>query len=141
MSALVSETTAESRFQTQLLGAFSALAVLLAAIGVYGVLAYAVTERTREIGIRIALGGTSGDVLTMVLGRTLRLVTPGVVLGVAGALLGTRVLTKLLFGVRPDDPITFAVVAAALVVVALVAALAPARRASRVDPLIALKAE
>ena len=141
MSTLISETTAESRFQTQLLGTFSALAVLLAAIGVYGVLAYAVTERTREIGIRIALGGTSGDVLTMVLGRTLRLVTPGVVLGVAGALLGTRVLTKLLFGVRPDDPITFAVVAAALVVVALVAALAPARRASRVDPLIALKAE
>jgi len=141
MSALVSETTAESRFQTQLLGAFSALAVLLAAIGVYGVLAYAVTERTREIGIRLALGGTSGSVIVMVIGRTLRLVTPGVVFGVGGALLGTRVLTKLLFGVQPDDPTTFALVAAALVAVALVAAFAPARRASRVDPLVALRAE
>jgi putative ABC transport system permease protein len=141
MTALIAETTAESLFQTRLLAAFSILAVLLAAIGVYGVLAYGVTERTREIGIRIALGGTSGDVLTMVLGRTLRLASVGVALGVLGALLSTRVLTKLLFGVKPGDPATFVVVTGLLVIVALVAGLVPARRASRVDPLVALRAE
>ena len=141
MTALVAETTAESLFQTRLLATFSAFAVLLAAVGVYGVLAYAVTERTREIGIRIALGGTPAAVLGMVLGRTLRLATPGVVLGIAGALIGTRVLTKLLFGVKPGDPVTFAGVAALLVAVALIAGLIPARRASRVDPLVVLRAE
>jgi predicted permease len=141
MNALVAETTAESLFQTRLLAVFSVLAVVLAAIGVYGVLAYGVSERTREIGIRIALGGTAGDVQSMVLGRTLRLAVLGVLIGLAGAVLGTRVLTKLLFGVKPGDPLTFGVVAALLVIVAIVAGIVPARRASRVDPLVALRAE
>jgi putative ABC transport system permease protein len=141
MNALIAETTAESLFQTRLLAVFSTLALLLSAIGVYGVLAYAVTERTREIGIRIALGGTSRNVQSMVLGRTLRLALTGVLIGLGGAMLGTRALTELLFGVKPGDPMTFGIVAAILVIVAIIAGIVPARRASRVDPLVALRAE
>ena len=120
MTDLVAATTAEPRFQARLISIFSMLALLLAAIGVYGVLACAVAERTREIGIRMALGAEKSDITRMVLRRSLLLVIVGVSLGVAGALAVTRVLARLLFDVRPTDPV---------------------RRATRVDPLTALRWE
>jgi putative ABC transport system permease protein len=141
MQELVSATTAEPLFQTRLLAAFSVIALLLAAIGIYGVLAYSVSERTREIGIRMALGAQSGDVLGMVLRRTAILAAAGVLLGTAGALAATRVLQNLLFEVKPRDTATFVSVAALLAVVALFAGWFPARRATRVDPLVALRYE
>ena len=141
MTDLVATTTAEPQFQTRMIAIFSMLALLLAAIGVYGVLACAVAERTREIGIRMALGAEKSDITRMILRRSLLLVTVGVALGVAGALAVTRVLAKFLFEVKPTDFPTFLVVAALLVAVALLAGLLPARRATRVDPLIALRWE
>jgi putative ABC transport system permease protein len=141
MTDLVATTIAEPQFQTRLIAIFSMLALLLAAIGVYGVQACAVAERTREIGIRMALGAEKSDITRMVLRRSLLLVTVGVTLGVAGALAVTRVLAKFLFEVKPTDLPTFLVVAALLVAVALLAGLLPAQRATRVDPLIALRWE
>ena len=141
MTDLVATTTAEPQFQTRLIAIFSMLALLLAAIGVYGVLACAVAERTREIGIRMALGAEKSDITRMILRRSLLLVTVGVALGVAGALAVTRVLARFLFDVKPTDVPTFLVVAALLTAVALLAGLLPAQRATRVDPLIALRWE
>ena len=141
MTDLVATTTAEPQFQTRLIAIFSMLALLLAAIGVYGVLACAVAERTREIGIRMALGAEKSDITRMILRRSLLLVTVGVSLGVAGALAVTRVLARFLFDVKPTDLPTFLVVAALLAAVALLAGLLPAQRATRVDPLIALRWE
>jgi ABC-type antimicrobial peptide transport system permease subunit len=141
MSDLIDATTAEPWFQARLISAFSILALLLSAIGIYGVLAYAVTERTREIGIRMALGAEKSDITGMVLKRSLLLAATGVALGVAGALAVTRVLARFLFDVKPTDPATFAMVAAVLMAVALSAGLLPARRATRVDPLVALRWE
>ncbi len=141
MTDLVATTTAEPEFQTRLIAIFSMLALLLAAIGMYGVLACAVAERTREIGIRMALGAARRDITRMILRRSLLLATVGVALGVAGALAVTRVLAKFLFEVKPNDFPTFLVVASLLVAVALIAGLLPAQRASRVDPLIALRWE
>jgi len=139
MNATISATVAEPLFQARLIGAFSVFALLLAGIGIYGVVAYAVAERTHEIGIRVALGAVSADVVGMVLRRVVALVLPGVALGVAGALAVMRVLTALLFDVKPNDPATLVAVALVLVAVALLAGLVPARRASRVDPLVALR--
>ena len=139
MTDLVATTTAEPQFQTRLIAIFSMLALLLAAIGMYGVLACAVAERTREIGIRMALGAEKSDITRMILRRSLLLVTVGVALGVAGALAVTRVLAKFLFEVKPTDLPTFLGVAALLVAVALFAGLLPARRATRVDPVVALR--
>ena len=141
MTDLVATTTAEPQFQTRLIAIFSMLALLLAAIGVYGVLACAVAERTREIGIRMALGAEKSDITRMILRRSLLLVTVGVALGVAGALAVTRVLARFLFEVKPTDLPTFLVVAALLAAVALLSGLLPAQRATRVDPLIALRWE
>ncbi len=141
MTDLLATTTAEPQFQTRLIAIFSMLALLLAAIGVYGVLACAVAERTREIGIRMALGAEKSDITRMILRRSLLLVTVGVALGVAGALAVTRVLARFLFEVKPTDLPTFLLVAALLVAVALLAGLLPAQRATRVDPLIALRWE
>jgi putative ABC transport system permease protein len=141
MQSEIAASRAEPLFQTRLLSAFSLLAMLLAAVGIYGVLAYSVTERTQEIGIRMALGARAGDVLQMVLRRTLLLAAAGVVLGAAGALLVTRVLAKLLFEVKPTDSATYVAVAALLVLVAVAAGFIPARRAARVDPMTALKYE
>ena len=141
MTDLVAARTAEPRFQTRLIAIFSMLALLLAAIGVYGVLACAVAERTREIGIRMALGAEMRDIVRMVLRRSLLLVTVGISLGVAGALAITRVLAKFLFEVKPTDPATFVTVAALLAAVALLSGWLPAQRATQVDPLAALRWE
>ena len=141
MAAIISETMTEPRSQTRLLGMFSIMALLLAAIGIYGVLAYAVAERTREIGIRMAFGAAQKDVLWMVLRRTLILATIGVVIGTLSALAATRVLAKFLFEVSPTDPTTFLAVTALLVLVALLSSWIPAKRATRVYPLVALRHE
>ena len=126
-------------FQARLLAAFSLLALALAAVGIYGLLAYAVVERTREIGIRMALGAATGRVIRMILARTLLLAGLGVVLGAGGALAVTRVLSSFLFDTSPTDPVTFCTVAALLLLVAVIAGLVPARRATRVNPVLTLR--
>ena len=141
MEDLIADTIAEPRFHTRLLGIFSLLALVLSAIGVYGVLASSVVERRREIGIRIALGADRSSVATMIVRRTLALAAIGVVLGTLGGLVLTRVLSTFLFNVTPTDPVTFAAAAGTLVLVAFIAGLIPARKASSVDPLISLRAE
>jgi ABC-type antimicrobial peptide transport system permease subunit len=122
-------------------GVFGVAALLLAAMGIYGVTAYVVTQRTREIGIRMALGAQLGDVLKMMLRYTMTLVVIGTIVGLAGAYALTRVMSNLLFQVTPTDLATFVVVPAVLLLVALVACLIPARRATKVDPLITLRYE
>jgi predicted lysophospholipase L1 biosynthesis ABC-type transport system permease subunit len=132
---------AAPRFRTLLLGIFASLAVLLAMAGVYGVMAYVVGQRSSEIGLRMALGASQGNVLRLVLRQGLIYVGLGLVLGLAGALAATRLLTSMLFAVKPTDPGTYAVVAVLLLIVALAASYAPARRATKVDPLSALRQE
>jgi predicted permease len=141
MGALMARTTAEPRFQTRLIGIFAGLALALAVIGIYGVLAYSVAERTKEIGIRIALGARMADVMTLVLQRGLMLTVVGVILGAGGAFVLTRQLTSFLFEVTPHDPATFGVVVLLVMTAGLVAAVAPARSAKQVDPMSALRTE
>jgi predicted permease len=141
MDALVARTTAEPKFQTRLIGIFAGLALLLAAIGIYGVLAYSVAERTKEIGIRIALGARVTDVIALVVKRMLVLTIIGVALGAGAALAVTRELTRFLFEVTPHDPATFSAVAVVVVSAAIVAAVVPASRAKHVDPIRALRTE
>jgi ABC-type antimicrobial peptide transport system permease subunit len=141
LTSLVSEASAERRFVMRLLGAFAILAVVLAAIGLYGVVSYGVASRTREMGVRMALGARGADVLRLVLGGGLKLVAVGVLAGLAGAAAGTRLLGGLIFGVNPLDPVTFGLATTLLVVVALLAHWVPVRRALRVDPATALRAE
>ena len=141
MTSLISSTIAEPLFQARLLAVFSLCALFLAAIGIYGVLAYAVTERTREIGIRVAVGASSTAVVRMVVGRTFVLAIAGIAVGWIVSLELTHVLSSLLFHTKPTDPATFGLVGALLFLVALVATIIPARRATRVDPLIALRNE
>ena len=136
---LVSNAVSRPRLYAMLLGTFAAIAVVLAAVGIYGVLTYSVAERRREIGIRMALGARSADVLALVLGQTGILTLAGIVLGLAAAAGVTRYLDWMLFGLVPLDPMTFGAVAFAFAVVAAIATLVPARRATRVDPLIALR--
>jgi putative ABC transport system permease protein len=141
MEDVVSASVAQQRLTMLLLTIFAAAALLLAAVGIYGVIAYSVTQRTQEIGIRMALGARHGDVLRMVVGQAMALSAVGILIGGAGAFLLTRLMTKLLFNVTPGDPLTFAAVAALLGGVAAIASYVPGRRATRVDPVVALRAE
>jgi putative ABC transport system permease protein len=141
LEALLSERLAQRRFNAVLLGVFSALALLLAIVGVYGVIAYMVNQSTREIGIRMALGARSVDVLRLVLRQVSTLVLLGIGIGVATALVLSRTLSGMLFGTSPTDPATYVGIALLLTVTALIASYLPARRATRVDPMIALRAE
>ncbi|HET9180433.1 MAG TPA: ABC transporter permease [Terriglobia bacterium] len=141
MNSVIAVTTAEPRFQTRLLTTFALMALVLTIVGIYGVLAYSVAQRTHEIGIRVALGAQKRDVLGMVIGQGLKLALIGVAIGVAGALALTRFLASLLYGVKPTDPLTFVAVSLTLIAVALVACYIPARRAAKVDPMVALRYE
>ncbi|MGH9742912.1 MAG: ADOP family duplicated permease [Candidatus Acidiferrum sp.] len=141
MDDLLSAEVASQRFNAGALAGFAGLAVLLAAVGIYGVMAYAVSQRTRKMGVRIALGADAGNVLRMILGQGLRLAVIGVGLGLVASFALTRLTSGLLFGVKPSDPETFVLVTGALLAVAVVACWIPARRATRVDPVIALRYE
>jgi putative ABC transport system permease protein len=141
MDDVVDGSIGDSRFETWLLAIFAALALALAAVGTYGVVAYDVAARTHELGVRVALGAASGDVVQVVARRTLALVIPGLALGLIGALAVTRVLRKSLFEVTPTDPATLGAVAGVLLMVALIASLGPTRRAMRIDPMTALRSE
>jgi ABC-type antimicrobial peptide transport system permease subunit len=137
----ISGSVAQRRFMTALLGTFGGVALVLAVIGLYGVMSYAVSRRTHEIGVRVALGAGAADVLRLIVGQGLRLTLLGIVLGWLCALGASRFLGSLLFGVNGNDPVTFVAVSTLFLSVAIAACSIPARRATRVDPLVALRHE
>src|SRR5208282_3839780 len=141
MSDVIPDSLASQRFAMVLLGAFAALALLLSSIGIYGVISYVVGQRSHEIGIRMALGAERANVFRMVLGQAGKMVLFGIGIGLAAALALTRLMASMLFGVRPSDPLTLAAVSLLLAAVSLLACYVPARRATRVDPVIALRYE
>jgi len=141
MDEVVAATTARSRFDAWLFGFLAALAMLLTAIGLYGLLSFSVERRTNEIGTRMALGASRSNVLSMVLKQGAGLIVLGLALGLAGALAVTRALETLLFGVKATDPYVFGCVAVALLGVGMLASYLPARRATKVDPMVALRYE
>jgi putative ABC transport system permease protein len=141
MEQVIHDSLGFRRFPMLLLGTFALVALLLAAVGIYGVMSYSVAQRTQEIGIRMALGAGRGEVLRLILGRSLVPVAAGVAIGVGGALALTRVLTSLLFEVSPSDPVVFTAVALLLMSVAVIASLVPALKAASVNPVIALRHE
>jgi ABC-type antimicrobial peptide transport system permease subunit len=144
MREIVSESMAPQRFPLILLGSFAGLALLLASIGIYGVISYSVTQRAQEIGIRMALGAEKRDLFRMVVGQGVRLAFAGLAIGVAAALILTRLLlsfSQLLYGVSASDPATLVTVSAVLISVAILACYLPARRAMRIDPIMALRYE
>ena len=141
MDEALAASVAQPRFRTLLVALFAMTAMLIATCGLYGLMAYAVTQRRREIGVRMALGAERRDVLRLVLMRALRIVGAGLIVGLAGAAGVTRVLQTFLFGVTPTDPIAFTIVTLLLMAVGLMAAWLPARRATRIDPCAALHAE
>jgi ABC-type antimicrobial peptide transport system permease subunit len=141
MDEVVSRSTSRERFNMWLMAVFGVCALLLAAIGIYGLMAYSVEQRTQEIGIRLALGASANQVKNMVVAQGFRLAVVGVVIGMASALALTRFIASVLYGVEAKDPIVFSAAPAVLALVALLAAWIPARRASRVDPIVALRYE
>jgi putative ABC transport system permease protein len=141
MDDIIARSLADRRFALELLGVFAAVALLLAAIGIYGVMAYSFSQRTHEVGIRIALGAQRLDILRMALGEGMRIVVIGLASGLVGAAIVTRIFRSMLFDVGPADPTTYFAVSAILASVALFACYIPARRATRVDPLVALREE
>lgn len=141
MQSIREEVMAPQRLNVLLLGIFASVALILAAVGIYGVMSYAVTQRTHEMGIRLALGARPADVLKLVIGQGMKVAIIGIVIGLTGAFLLTRLMSSLLFGVSATDPITFVTIAALLTIIALLANYIPARRATRVSPIIALRYE
>jgi ABC-type antimicrobial peptide transport system permease subunit len=141
MDEIIASSLAGRRFSMILLVVFAALALLLASGGIYGVISYVVGQRTHEIGVRMALGARQLDILRLVLGGAGRLAVIGIGVGLVSALGLTRLMAKLLYGVGPDDPLTFLAVPVILILVALMASYLPARRATRVDPMVALRYE
>jgi ABC-type antimicrobial peptide transport system permease subunit len=141
MNMLIGDSLQSTRFNTVLLGLFAGVALALSAVGISGVVAWNVTQRTREIGVRLALGADRANVLLLVIGQSMRVVMIGVVLGVAGSLAVAHTLQSLLYGINAFDPLTFVGVVALLAAAALLACWLPARRATKVDPMIALRAE
>jgi putative ABC transport system permease protein len=140
MRQILTDSLAERRFQLLLLGLFAAIALVLASVGIYGLMAYAVAQRTHEFGVRMALGAQTSDVLRLVVFQGMRLVLIGLVIGLAWASALTRILNQL-YGITATDPATFIGVSALLIAVALLACYLPARRATKVDPLVALRCE
>jgi ABC-type antimicrobial peptide transport system permease subunit len=138
MDDVVANSLGTRRVSMQLFAVFACAALLLAALGIYGVMAYSVTQRTQEIGIRMALGAQKSDVLRLVVRQGMILAAIGVVAGLVGAFALTRVMASLLFGVRPDDPTTFLAISLLLIAVAFLACYLPARRAAKLNPVIAL---
>jgi len=141
LDGLLSRSVSPRRFSAVLIGVLAGLALVLSAVGIYGVMSYTVGQQTQEIGIRMALGAEPQNMLALVLGRSARLALVGIAAGVLGALALTRFLSSLLFGVQAKDPLTFASVAILLLLVALAACCVPARRAMKVDPMVALRYE
>ena len=141
MQALIHESIAQPRFRTWLIGVFSIFALTLASLGIYGVIAYLVTQRYKEIGIRIALGATRQNILQLILARTLKLTAAGILAGLIAAFFLSKFLSTILFGITVHDPVTFVAVPACLIAIALLAGYLPARRATRVDPVTSLRYE
>jgi putative ABC transport system permease protein len=141
MDQVLSRSLALQDFLMLLLSLFAGLALTLATVGIYGVISYAVAQRTREIGVRMALGANPSGVLRLILGEGLKLAATGAALGILAALAGTSVLANILYGVSPTDPLVFSAVVAVLIAVAVAACYVPARRAMRVDPMVALRHE
>jgi ABC-type antimicrobial peptide transport system permease subunit len=141
MSAVVGDSMSKTRFTTLLVGAFATLALLLGAVGIYGVMSYLVSQRAREMGIRIALGAKRADVVRLVVGRAMWLAATGGIVGIAAAIFVARALRQWLYGVSPSDPITLTAVSVLLLGVASLASFAPALRATRVDPALSLREE
>ena len=141
MTDVVRKSTARRRFDTILMSIFATAALLLAGIGLYGVISYSVTQRTHEIGVRMALGASRRDVMKLVVGQGMMLTIAGVIIGLAGALGLTRLISSMLFEVAATDPLTFLAVPLSLITVSFLASYVPARRATRIDPLTALHHE